>query len=292
MLFLALSILTSTLLIIILKSFAKFEVNTFQAIVVNYWVCTLTGSMIEGYYTPMHLEAISTPWFYSTLMLGVSFIVLFNLMGYTAQKLGLTVVSVSNKLSLIIPVSLAFFFMNEKVTALKILSIVMALAAVVLVTFQKNKENGSKPSKLLFILPIVLFLGSGFNDSLVNHIVQTTGLMEAEKPKFVIWIFQVAAILGTIILIIQLILKQQKFALKNIIAGVCLGVPNYFSMYYLVKALADSGLQSSVVFPINNVAIVIASAISGIVLFTEKLTKLQIAGILLACISIVILAIQ
>jgi drug/metabolite transporter (DMT)-like permease len=116
--------------------------------------------------------------------------------------------------------------------------------------------------------------------------------MEAEKPKFVIWIFQVAAILGTIILIIQLILKQQKFALKNIIAGVCLGVPNYFSMYYLVKALADSGLQSSVVFPINNVAIVIASAISGIVLFTEKLTKLQIAGILLACISIVILAIQ
>jgi drug/metabolite transporter (DMT)-like permease len=167
MLFLALSILTSTLLIIILKSFAKFEVNTFQAIVVNYWVCTLTGSMIEGYYTPMHLEAISTPWFYSTLMLGVSFIVLFNLMGYTAQKLGLTVVSVSNKLSLIIPVSLAFFFMNEKVTALKILSIVMALAAVVLVTFQKNKENGSKPSKLLFILPIVLFLGSGFNDSLV-----------------------------------------------------------------------------------------------------------------------------
>jgi drug/metabolite transporter (DMT)-like permease len=292
MLFLALSMLTSTLLIIILKSFAKFEVNTFQAIVVNYWVCTLTGSMIENYYTPMHLEAISTPWFYSTLMLGVSFIVLFNLMGYTAQKLGLTVVSVSNKLSLIIPVSLAFFFMNEKVTALKILSIVMALAAVVLVTFQKNKEAGSKPSKLLFILPIVLFLGSGFNDSLVNHIVQTTGLMEAEKPKFVIWIFQVAAILGTIILIIQLILKQQKFALKNIIAGVCLGVPNYFSMYYLVKALADSGLQSSVVFPINNVAIVIASAISGIVLFTEKLTKLQIAGILLACISIVILAIQ
>jgi multidrug transporter EmrE-like cation transporter len=63
-------------------------------------------------------------------------------------------------------------------------------------------------------------------------------------------------------------------------------------MYYLVKALADSGLQSSVIFPINNVAIVIVSAISGILLFAEKLSKLQIAGILLACVSIAILAIQ
>ncbi|MEY2829934.1 MAG: hypothetical protein RIQ33_1792 [Bacteroidota bacterium] len=291
MLFLALSILTCTLLNIILKSFAKFDVNTFQAIVINYWVCTLTGSIIENYYTPIHFEAMSTPWFYSTLMLGISFIILFNLMGLTAQKLGLTVVSVSNKLSLIIPVSLAFFMMKEQVTALKIISIILALTAVVLVTLQKNKAD-NKPSKLLFILPVILFLGSGFNDSLVNHIVQTTGLSEADKPKFVIWIFQIAAILGTKILIIQLILKQQKLALKNIIAGICLGIPNYFSMYYLVKALADSGLQSSVIFPINNVAIVIVSAISGILLFAEKLSKLQIAGILLACVSIAILAIQ
>ncbi|MEY4876003.1 MAG: hypothetical protein RL708_1152 [Bacteroidota bacterium] len=291
MIFLVLSVITSTLLNIILKAFSKFKINTFQAIVVNYWVCTITGGVIENYYTPLHAEAFKQQWFISTILLGFSFIVLFNLMGWTAQKLGLTVVSVANKLSLIIPVSIAFMFMGEGVTALKIVSILMALIAVVLVTFKRNNSDKKNVSNLFFLLPIVLFLGSGFNDSLVNYVVQSTGLVDADKPKFVIWIFQIAAIVGLVILLSQVILKKQKIELKNIIAGICLGVPNYFSMYYLVKALADSGMQSTVVFPVNNVSIVIASAISGIVLYKEKLTQLQIAGIIMACTAIVLLSI-
>jgi drug/metabolite transporter (DMT)-like permease len=291
MIFLCLSILTSTILNIILKSFAKYNVNTFQAIVVNYWICTFTGGIIENYYTPFHIEAIHSPWFLSTIFLGLSFIILFNLMGWTAQKLGLTVVSVANKLSLIIPVMIAFIYFGEKVTVSKISAIVLAIVAVLFVTIKKEKKDTSTNiSPLIYILPIILFLGSGFNDSLINFVIHSTGLTELEKPTFVIWIFQIAAILGTLILLLQIILKKQKFEFKSIIAGVCLGVPNYFSMYYLVKSLADSGLSSTVVFPINNVLIVIFSSFSGIVLFREKLTKLQIVGIVLACIAIIILS--
>ena len=104
-----------------------------------------------------------------------------------------------------------------------------------------------------------------------------------------IWIFQIAAMIGTVVLVILFLFKRKQWQWKNIVAGVCLGIPNYFSMYYLVKTLADSGMQSSVVFPINNVAIVICSSIIGIILFKEKLSRLQITGMLLACISIIML---
>ncbi len=288
MIFLILSVITSTLLVIILKLFNKFGVDTFQAIVVNYWVCTFTGGFIEHYFTFNNIaNAASHQWLAVAAMLGIFFIILFNLMGWTAQTLGLTAVSVANKLSLVIPVSIAFIFFHEKITLLKVLAILMALASVVMVTFQKSDKQ-HKISPIYFLLPIVLFLGSGFSDSLVNH-AQKNLLTDADKAPFVIWIFQIAALIGTLGLIILLLLKKKKWHWKNLLAGICLGIPNYFSMYYLVKALSDSGWQSSEVFPINNVATVICGSVSGIFFFKEKLSKLQIGGIILACISILLL---
>ena len=215
------------------------------------------------------------------ILLGIFFIGLFNLMGYTAQKVGLTAVSVANKLSLVIPVVAAFIFFNEQITILKITAIALAIIAVVMVTYQKN-DTQHRISIWHFILPIILFIGSGFNDSVVNY-VQKKMLPAEESGLFVIWIFQIAAIIGSILLIVLFLLKKKIWQWRNILAGICLGVPNYFSMFYLIKALSNSGWQSSIVFPINNVSIVICSAITGIIFFKEKISTLQLTGILIAC---------
>ena len=288
MIYLLLSILSSTLIVIILKFFEKFKVDTFQAIVINYWVCTFTGSFIEHYFTINNFSVFShQSWNWIAILLGISFICLFNLMGWTAQKLGLTAVSVSNKFSLIIPVAFAFLFFKEQATLLKIIAIIVALAAVLMVTISKAEQK-EKVSAWYVLLPIILFIGSGANDTLVNY-AQKNLLDDTSKAAFVIWIFQTAALIGTVLLLILLITKKKQFHWRNIIGGIVLGIPNYFSMYYLVKALADSGWQSSEVFPINNVAIVAVSAIAGIILFKEKITKLQIAGMVMACVAILLL---
>jgi drug/metabolite transporter (DMT)-like permease len=288
MFFLIASILTSASLVVILKLFKRFEIDTLQAVVANYWVCTITGCLVEKYNL---ITAVSTiadfKWFYFACILGCSFIILINLMGWTAQQIGLTTVSVANKLSLIIPVAIAFIFFHEKFSWMKVLAILMALVAVLLVTYQKSDKE-KKVNWLFFVLPLILFVGSGMNDTVVNY-VQKNFLPEAEKAPFVIWIFQIAALIGTSILIILFILKKKKFAFKNMIAGFCLGIPNYFSMYYLVKALADSGFPSSELFPINNVSIVICSSLSGIIFFKEHLKWLQTIGIILAAVSIFML---
>jgi drug/metabolite transporter (DMT)-like permease len=209
-------------------------------------------------------------------------------MGWTAQKLGLTIVSISNKLSLLIPVLVAIIYMNESTTTLKIFAIFLALVAVVMVTVSKNNSADKSKNIIFIILPLVLFLGSGFNDTIVNY-VQMYLLKKGDDSKFVIWIFQFAALIGSVILLIQVILGKNKFQFKNLIAGICLGVPNYFSMYYLVKALSSSNMPSSLLFPINNVSIVLASTIVGVILYKEKLSKIQFLGVALACGSIIIL---
>jgi uncharacterized membrane protein len=82
-----------------------------------------------------------------------------------------------------------------------------------------------------------------------------------------------------------------KVSPNSIIGGIALGVPNYFSIYFLLGALQNNVLNSASVFTINNVAIVMLSTLLGIVLFREELSVKNWVGITLAVFSIILVAI-
>jgi drug/metabolite transporter (DMT)-like permease len=77
---------------------------------------------------------------------------------------------------------------------------------------------------------------------------------------------------------------------KNILAGIILGVPNYFSLYYLVKMLDSEVFESSTIFTIHNVAIVMVSTLVGILFFKEKISKRNGFGIALALVAILLVS--
>lgn len=72
--------------------------------------------------------------------------------------------------------------------------------------------------------------------------------------------------------------------------GIVLGIPNYFSIYFLVMALRNPDFESSTLFTLNNVAIVTLSTLLGIALFRERLIKHNWIGLALAVISIILVA--
>ena len=90
------------------------------------------------------------------------------------------------------------------------------------------------------------------------------------------------------ILVFQKLKGNFKFESKNLLGGVALGIPNYFSIYFLVQALRANGLESSTIFTLNNVAIVMLSTLLGIILFKEKLLAKNWLGIGLAVISLIL----
>ena len=81
-----------------------------------------------------------------------------------------------------------------------------------------------------------------------------------------------------------------KWDIKSLIGGIALGIPNYFSIYFLVKALQEMQkefyMESSSLFMVNNLSIVILSVGIGLVLFREKLDRLKIFGLFLALVSL------
>jgi len=285
MLDLALSILCSSMIFVIFKLFSVYKIETLYAIITNYVTACVCGFLFYGGNIAV-IEIPQKDWFLGTLALGVLFIVVFNLTATTAQKLGVSVASVAMKMSLVIPVIFGVAVYHEKLGALKILGIILALAAVY---FASHKEKSVKIQNATLLLPILVFLGSGIIDTSLKFI-QETYIDETEFPIFSATVFGAAATTGLVLILLMSFKKPLKINLRNVVGGITLGVVNYFSIYFLLRALQNDVLNSASIFTINNVAIVMFSTLLGILLFKEKLSPKNWGGIVIAVVSILLVA--
>lgn len=283
--FLILSIFFSSSLFVTFKLFEKFQVQTFQAIVVNYLVAFLLGFSFYG--NGITLTQMSQrPWMIGAVILGILFIAIFILMALTSQRNGLSVASVAGKMSVVIPVLFAVIVYHEVLTLLKIVGIILALLAVYLTT---TKDDGGTFDRKKLLFPVLLFLGSGVIDTTIKY-VEKMYVAEGETPIFSAAIFGCAFVVGLLTIIVK---RDFKITGKTILGGIILGIPNFYSIVYLLKALQPENVgDSSTVFPINNVAIVMLTTIFGILFFKEKLILKNWIGIGIAIISIVMIAVS
>lgn len=209
-----------------------------------------------------------------------------------AQKIGVAVTSVAYKLSMVIPFLFSVFFYNDPVTVLKIAGIVLALVAVFLTSWP-SKEQASTPGRpstmLLILIPLLLFVASGLLDTMIKYVEQE--FMNADNQNdYLITAFSSAAGIGIVLLAIQYISGKQRFSWKAVIAGISIGIPNYFSLWCLVKALKGYANNSSMVIPVNNMGIVLFSSLVAWLFMQEKLTGINKVGILLSVCAIAFIA--
>ncbi|MUU76834.1 EamA family transporter [Winogradskyella endarachnes] len=279
MIYLFLSVLSSTAIFVLFKLFSKYNVDTLQAIVVNYATAFVCGYILyDGDISPTQI--IETNWFIAAIGLGFLFIAIFNVMALTAQKNGLSVVSVASKMSLVIPVIFGIYVHNESTEAQKLIGIALALVAVYLTSIKKKETTVLTKS---IYLPIILFIGSGIIDTSVNHFAP-----EGNFSMFLSTIFGIAGLMGFFLLIYKSINTKKALQVKSVPFGFILGLVNYCSMYFLILALQVENTESSTIFTINNIGILALSTLLGLALFKEKLSHKNWIGIGLAFIAILL----
>ena len=238
------SILCSSLIFVIFKLFPKYQIDTFQAIVFNYFTAFLCGIALFGNeWKSQALSAGNWPMF--IVLSGVLFISLFLLMGKSSQQNGVALSSIAVK-------------MDEK-----------------------------KVNSAVWML-FFLFVGSGFLDFILNY-VQRYELHFLTPSLFSAFGFGVAGLIGLGSLIFQIRTGKTTFSPRSILAGIVLGIPNYFSIFLLMLSYKSTGWNDSTVLAITNVSVVILAALVGFLAFKENVTVRKILGLLAAIAAIVIL---
>lgn len=284
MIYLILTILFSSFIYIIFKKFDDFKVNTSLAIMVNYWVCALMGALFSKATSPIEMITSVQTALPFAIGLGCLFILVFNFIAKTSQTFGVGIASISDRLSLIIPVIASFILYNDSASVFKILGIALSLVAIV---FSVSLNGQSNRNQKLWYFPVIVFFGGGTIGTVLKYVQNS--FPDIDFNRFLLFLFGVAGSIGLLLFFVQLIQKKNHFAWKSVLAGIALGIPNYFSMFFFMKALDHPTWESSLIFPLNNIGIMTASTIAGILLFKEQFNTKQRIGFALSLLAITLL---
>ncbi|NMM48637.1 hypothetical protein [Marinigracilibium pacificum] len=289
MLYLIIVILLNVYIFVCFKEFGKRNIILLPALTVNYFTCGIVG-LILSYDTIDQVKIFNPEWSYFAFALGFIFIFTFFLMAAATQKTGVAAAGMATKISLVIPAFFSLFIFNtqsNEVNFFKISGIILGLASIVLVSVSRKskKIEQNVTNKWVYLLPLGVFVFSGGLDTSLNY-ANSFLLDESEQKIFPVFIFFSAGLFG----LITSIIKKQSFNIKNVLGGILLGIPNYFSIYLLLKALSAFGNDGSFVFPFINISIIGISALVGKFFYDEAIGLKKAAGIGLAVIAILLLS--
>ncbi len=283
MIYLILTILLSTIIIIIFKVMGLWKISVLQAITFNYFFASVTGFVMME--KAVSLGAILVkPWMFMAVISGAFFIMTFFLFALSTKKAGVSITAVSSKMSVILPVTAGFLWFGDTMSIYKVVGIIIGLGSFYLIFYNGQKI---KPDWRFVLLPLLLLIGNGMNDTLVKY--TQVNYLNGDEDIFIQVVFTISLLLGGIYLLVRLLLKKETLHLNSVLFGLFLGAINFFGAYTFLKSM---GLyQASFLFPVVNVSVVVLSSLAGVVAFKEVLKTINLIGVLMAVVAILLISV-
>lgn len=282
MLYLLFAIVAASTYSILFKLFACRDIDSLQAIAFNYLTAALLGVSLSCGTLSQGVILSATQWWLSVLM-GAMFMIAFVLMARSTARVGVSVTTVSARVALIIPVVCSYLLLADQMEP-RWGAIVVILLSLVMVIWQPGaaKNNQGRGSAEGVLLPLGVFLLFGTNNFCLKW-AQSRISSEGGAEQLSAAIFLFAAVFSAIYYFATT--RKREFSWRSLVGGIALGVANFFTTYCMILALAE--LPSSLFFPIYHIGIVALVATLGVFIFGEKLSKVQIAGLVVAAVGIV-----
>ena len=276
MLLLLLAVLSSSMISILMRVSSNRIRANLSMLAVNYLVCALLGAAYTGFRPAMP----TAPGFSQMVVLGVIsgalYLAGFMLFQRNTGKYGIVLTSIFMKLGLLVPVVMSMVLFREVPTPVQVLGFCIAVAAIILINLKKDESGKSFGLALLLML---LLCGSCDAMSKVYERMGPATLSDS----YLLWTFATAFALCAALAMG----KKEKPGLGEYFFGALIGIPNFFSAKFLLGALTK--LPAVVVYPTFSVATLLIVTLAGIVLFRERLSKLQWAALAMIIAALVLL---
>ena len=229
-----------------------------------------------------HVSIINTPW-WLIVALGVLLPSVFLCLAKSLQYAGIVKTEIAQRLSVVLSLLAAFFIFQEQFNTLKIIGIVLGVFAVLSLLFshQQDKTGQSSTKQAMLYLALVWF-GYALIDVLLKY---TTGLgLQFAVALNLMFICAFILSLAYIVMTTKTVGNR-----KNILAGMGLGLLNFANIALYVKAHMLLKDTPAIVFAGMNILVVVLGALSGLIIFKEKLTPTTALGLTLGLASVICL---
>lgn len=276
MLYLLLAIGSSAMVSIVMRLSQRKVTSNLGMLVMNYLMCTLLSAACAGFaglFTPgarLHVTAAMG------VINGLLYLVSFVLLQVNVKRNGVVLSSTFMKLGLLVTMVVSVCFFHEVPDILQISGFVIAVAAIILINYRREKTDAAFRAGLIWLL-----LTGGMADAM-SKIFEESGTADLSNA-FLFYTFLTALVLCAVVTV----LNGQRCGKWEIFFGLLIGIPNFFSSKFLLRALA--AIPAVIVYPVYSVGGILAVTLAGVLLFREGLDKRQWAAMGLILASLVML---
>ena len=184
----------------------------------------------------------------------------------------------------IIPTLCGFIFWNETVTALKVVGICLVIPLIVLISI---KKKGDEQKSNLYLIPLILSAICSGGLGVVQKLQQRSQFAN-ERIAFLMIGFSIVFVISLIcFLIIKKPAETEWIELKptlfSLATGICFGIAN------VVNTVLASMIEANILFPIQNIGVILMVTIIGFIMFKEKPKINEVIAFALGITSIILL---
>jgi len=215
------------------------------------------------------------------VFLGVFMPTVFIFLNKSLKTSGLARTDIFQRLSLIIPLILSFWFFKEEFTLIKLFAIILTFISIVLLLYKKSTNNGN--FNLFYLL--VVFFSYGIIDTLFKIIATNPSINYTSVLVLIFGLCLLTTFIGLFFTYKNTVLKP-----KLLYFGWLMGFLNFFNIYFYMKAHKIFADNPTLVFISMNLGVIIGGSLIGKFYFKEKFSKLTLIGILTAVLTIILLA--
>lgn len=282
--FVFLSVCCSIIVAVLIKLARRRNINVQQLVLWNYPVTVLCTYLVLNPEIDKLID-LNLP-YHLYIPLIILLPTLFIFIALAIKYSGIVKTDVAQRMSLFIPLLASFILFDEKLHINKGIGLGIGLLAVLCsISWGKEKSEISKDNKPA-IYPLIVFIGMGIIDVLFKQIAQHKDIPYTTSMFIV---FFGAMLFSFILLMLDVYVKKNKLDKRSIYWGFLLGGFNFANIFFYMKAHRSLPDNPSVVFTSMNIGVIVIGTIVGILLFKEKLSKINLIGLILAIISIIII---
>lgn len=278
MLYLILAIASSAMVSVCMRATEKAVRGTMVMFTANYAVCLILSRLYMGNVRLFAAQEGMGLAVALGLVSGMLYLLNFALLQRNIGLNGVVLSSASMKLgAVLIPVVAAMLLFHEQMTLWQLIGAVLAVAAILLVNLEKGSvRQGQRKTGLLALLAV-----SGITDTMAN-LYDKAGT-EAARNHYLFCTFLAALVFA----LIMAARRREKVTAADVLSGVLIGVPNYFSARFILLALGQ--VPAVVVYPFYSVGTIIVIALIGLVIFHEKLSRQKAGAMALILVALALL---
>lgn len=276
MTYLVLAVLSSAGISLVMRLSVDHVHNHLTMLAAGYLSCTALAVLHTGL-GGFSLQSGGLP---MTLALAVvaGFLLLagFVCLQYNTQHNGVVLSGIFSKLGVLVPTVISVVIFAEKPTLVQAIGFLLAIAAIFLMNGEKSAQKAGSRTALLLLL-----LTNGMADSM-SKIYDELGTASLQE-LYLLLAFFFAFVLCTALAIH----KKQGLTANDVVYGLLLGIPNYYSARFLIKALGT--IPAVVAYPSYSVATMLAVTALGVFAFREKLSRRQLSALAVILAALVLL---